>query len=260
MTALSGLRGRLHSPGALFFAHMAIPEPAVATILGYSGVDFVMVDAEHGPFTLSSMRACVAAVQATRANVVVRTASSDRVEIRQLLDLGADGVIVPHIESAEQARAVVAASRYPPDGTRGVGSARANRYGLDLAACLEGANSSVAVMVIIESRRGVDNAAGIASVPGLDGILVGPTDLAADLGLGVQPGHPSVLEAIEAVVTSAMEVGVKVSAWRDPRSAAERESFLVGCASDVSTLTKAMAAAVERERHRFEATPREPRH
>jgi 4-hydroxy-2-oxoheptanedioate aldolase len=222
MTSQNDLRSRLHEPGPLFFGLMTIPDPAVAAVLGSSGIDLVILDAEHGPYTPSSLRACAKALKATPADTAVRTASADAAEIRQVVDLGI-GVIVPHIESAEEAEAVVAAARRSPD-------------------------SSIAVMVIIESRRGVENAAEIAAVDGLDGLIVGPGDLSADLGVNGQFDHESVREGIDDVVACALEVGLKVSAWREPRSAAERDSLLVFTFVDKSALQGAVRAAFEQER------------
>src|SRR5262249_14854041 len=134
-------------------------------------------------------------------------------EIQQLLDLGADGVMVPHVESAEEAAAIVRAARYPPDGARGIGGVvRAARYGLDADEYFEHANASIAVLGIVESGRGVQNAHEIAAVEGLDGIMIGPTDLTADLGFGGRTDHPQVREAIDRVVAAALAAGLKVGA------------------------------------------------
>jgi len=249
VSGFTGLRARFHEPGPLFSALMMIPEPAIGSILGWSGLDYVMLDAEHGPYTLASLRACAEAIHATPAAVVVRTASQDAVEIQQLLDLGADGVLVPRIGSAEEAAAVVRAARYPPEGRRGVGGAvRATRYGLDALSYLGGANTSVAALAIIETRCGVANAAEIAAVPGLDGILVGPTDLSADLGVPGVLDHPPVLAAFDTVLDCALAAGLKVGGRAEPRSAAERESTLAYCFTDTLDVAAAAAAAVENAR------------
>jgi 4-hydroxy-2-oxoheptanedioate aldolase len=108
---LSGLRARLHEPGPLFNAVLGLPEPGIATILGHAGWDYVVIDAEHGPFTLTSLRACVEALASTPARVVVRPASGDATAIKQLLDLGIDGIQIPTVASAAAAAAPVAAAR-----------------------------------------------------------------------------------------------------------------------------------------------------
>jgi 4-hydroxy-2-oxoheptanedioate aldolase len=242
---LTGLRGRLHAPGPLFWAMAMIPDPAAASALGSSGLDCVVLDAEHGDFTDTSMRACVDALRPTPASTMVRTASAVRAEIQRVLDLGIDGVLVPHIGSAAEAAAVVRAARFSPEGTR------RSDQGLNAARHAKHANSRTAVMVIIESRRGVENAAEIAAVPGLDGIVVGPSDLTADLGVPGRLEHPSFREATEKTVTAALDAGLKVTAWRASRSAAEYDAMLVYCFTDKGLLTQATRQALEREREQF---------
>lgn len=249
MSGLDGFRGQLHTPGPLYFALLVIPEPATAAIAGSSGVDFVVIDAEHGPFTLASMRACTEALQGTGNRVVVRTASANITEIQQLLDLGIDGVLVPHVETAETAESVVAAVRYPPEGRRGMaGGVRAMGYGLNEDSYLRSANQSLAAMVIIESEAGVHNAAAIAAVPGLDAVIIGTGDLSADMGVTAQYEHPKLLNAVGSAVDALLMADIKVGAFRSPQSLREYESGLVHAFTDANTLTEAAAAAVERAR------------
>lgn len=246
MAELAGFRKRLHEPEPLFWSAATIPEAATTSILGYSGVDYVMLDAEHGPFTLSSVRACVTALKNTPASVVVRSSSADPVELAQLADLGVDGVLVPHIDSAEEAAAAVKAVRFPPEGKRGIGEGMlSTRYGFD-ADYVKHANDSLAAMVILESRQGIENAAEIAAVPGLDAICVGKADLSGDLGVPGEYRHPLVLEAVDSVVECALGAGLKVLGHSPPRSEDERAAGLAYCATDAVALTEAAAAAVER--------------
>ena len=168
---LSGLRAKLHTPGPLYHAQMLIPQPAIASILASCGFDFLMLDVEHGPFTRSTLRACVDACAATTTATVARIASSSETEIGRLLDLGLDGVVVPKIESAAQAESVVRAARYAPEGTRRIGSGSALRTQSDLVR----ENGRVAVIAMIESRLGAENVDEIVANPGLDGILMGRT-------------------------------------------------------------------------------------
>jgi 2-keto-3-deoxy-L-rhamnonate aldolase RhmA len=232
---------------------MVVPDAAIASMLGASGVDFVMLDGEHGPFSPSSLRSCVEALKATPANIAVRTATSDATEIQRCLDFGADGVVVPRVERSEQIAAVVRAARYPPEGERGVGAVRANRFGLDTD--LEDANARVAVLVVIESRHGVENAEEIAAVAGLDGIMVGPTDLAADLGFAGQRDHERVQDAISNIVRCARQAGLKCGPGPQPSSAAERDAAIIYGFSDVGALTQGGRAAVDEARVRLAAIP-----
>lgn len=179
----AGLRDRLKGTGPAFGAIQTIPDAGVTAILGASGFDLVVIDCEHGPFSPGSVRSCVDALAATPAAAVIRVAANDPVLIRQALDLGAEGILVPMVGDAAAAAAAVEASRYPPAGTRGIGGGHATRYGTSLERYLSEASHSIAVLVTIETAAGVENAKDIAQVSGLDGIVIGPTDLAADLGL-----------------------------------------------------------------------------
>ena len=191
----SGLRARLHAPGPVFFAQTMFPDPGISSILAGCGFDFVMLDAEHGPFTLQSLRACVEAFKSTQTPAIVRTASQSEIEIKQALDLGIDGVMVPRIESSDQARLAVRAARYAPEGIRGVSRAvRAACFGRN-ENYVASANAGVAVIAIIESGQGVENAAEITRVQGLDGIMVGGDDLSADLGNFGEYNHPQYRDA-----------------------------------------------------------------
>jgi 4-hydroxy-2-oxoheptanedioate aldolase len=214
------LRELLHAPGPVVSGLQMIPDPSVSAVLGGCGLDFVTVDGEHGEFTPAVLRACVDALKAIPAIVAVRPATNGDADLRQVLELGVDGVVVPHVETAEQTAAIVAAAS----------AARA------------------ATLVIVESRLGIDNAVEIAAVPGLDGIMVGPSDLSADLGVAGQIDHPSVREAIERVFAIGLETGLKVSPWRAPTTDAERDGMLVYAFADVMTLEDAAKAAVEQAR------------
>lgn len=246
-TGLTGLRGRLHAPGPVLNAVLSLPEPGLATILGHSGYDFVVVDAEHGPFTLDTLRNCVEALASTPAATVVRLAGSSDVEIKQALDLGVHGIQVPNVASARQTAEIVRAARYPPAGARGIGGGRASRYGMRLPEQLQTANGSVAVLVMIESRAGVRAAAEIAAVDGLDGIVVGLMDLSADLGVTGRLDDPSVSGALDEVVAAAVAQRIKVGTGCRPEdvpSLAAAGMTLFTCFVDAMGLAAAAQAAV----------------
>ena len=207
---LAGLRRRLRSPEPLTGALLSLPEPGLATILGSSGFDYVVVDAEHGPFTLSTLRAVAEALAATPAHAIVRVAANDPTVIKQTLELGVDGIQVPGVGSAAEAADAVRAIRYAPEGERGIGVGRSTRYGLDLPGYLHEANARTAALVMIEDAAGVDAAADIAATPGLDAMIVGPLDLSAALGVLGEPQHPRVEDAIERVVRAGRAADVPV--------------------------------------------------
>ncbi|NUU19701.1 2-dehydro-3-deoxyglucarate aldolase [Cellulomonas humilata] len=187
--------------------------PLVAEICAGSGLDWLLVDMEHSPNGLESVLAQLQTVAAYPVTPVVRVPTDDVVTIKQVLDLGAQNLLVPMVSSAEQARAVVEAVRYSPRGRRGVGSAiaRSARWNR-VEGYLAHADEHVSVLVQIETAEGVAAAEAIAGVDGVDGVFVGPSDLAASMGLLGQQNHPDVVAAVhrafDAVRTAGKPVGV----------------------------------------------------
>ncbi|MER6972162.1 HpcH/HpaI aldolase/citrate lyase family protein [Nocardioides sp. NPDC057767] len=174
-----------------------------AEICAGSGLDWLMLDQEHVPNDLRSTLAQLQAVAAYPVEVLVRPAVFDPVAIKQLLDLGVTNLIVPMIESADEARAVVAATRYPPEGIRGVGSAlaRASQWNR-ISDYLTTASTTLSVTVQVESAAGLDALPQILDVEGIDGVFIGPADLAASLGRLGQPEHPDVVATIERTIAT----------------------------------------------------------
>ncbi len=153
----------------------------VAEVLGHSGYDAVTVDLQHGQFGIDSVPKLLQAISATPAMPWVRSSGNDLSEINKLLDMGAYGIICPMIETVEQAEELVNATRYAPVGKRSFGPARGLLYGgTDY---LEHANDNILVLAMIETPLGLKNAEQILQVPGLDGIYIGPNDLALSLGI-----------------------------------------------------------------------------
>lgn len=225
--------------------------PLVAEICAGSGMDWTLIDMEHSPNGLESVLAQLQAVAAYPITPVVRVPIGDVVTIKQVLDLGAQNLLVPMISSADEARAVVESVRYPPRGTRGVGSAlaRSARWNR-VDGYLEDADDHVSLFVQIETSAGVDAAAEIAAVDGVDGIFVGPSDLAASMGVLGQQTHPDVVAAVErafeAVRSAGKPVGVNAfdPAVADRYLAAGASFVLVG--ADVSLLARGSEALAAR--------------
>ena len=187
--------------------------PLNAEICAGSGLDWLLIDMEHGPNTVVTVQQQLQVIAAYPVTAVVRVPVNDPVIIKQVLDTGAQNLLVPMVASADEARAAVAAVRYPPEGVRGVGSAlaRSGRWGR-VQGYVPNASETVSLFVQIESQGAVDAAAEIAAVDGVDGVLVGPADLAASMGVPGQQGHPDVLAAVhrvfEAVIAAGKKVGV----------------------------------------------------
>jgi 4-hydroxy-2-oxoheptanedioate aldolase len=173
-----------------------LADNVVAEILAPAGFDWIVLDMEHSPNEVPALIRQMQALTGGTATAVVRPPWNDSVTIKRVLDAGAQSIIVPFVQNAAEARAAVAASRYPPRGIRGVAaSTRAGRYGR-VAGYLNKADAEMCVLVQIETRTGLDNIEAIAAVEGVDGIFIGPSDLSAALGHLGNPTHPDVDTAI----------------------------------------------------------------
>jgi 2-dehydro-3-deoxyglucarate aldolase len=202
-------RQRLLSGDRLYGTMLTLPNGAVAEILGDVGFDWIFVDAEHGPIEARELQLILQTI-GRRVPCLVRVPTTDSVVIQRALDLGAAGIIVPQVNTAAQAAQVVSFSRYPPAGTRGVGISRAQGYGLEFAPYVADANQRSTVIVQAENILAVNAIEEIVAVPGLDGVLVGPYDLSASMGLMGQIDHPRVVEAIDHVTAVTLKAGLKL--------------------------------------------------
>jgi 4-hydroxy-2-oxoheptanedioate aldolase len=182
--------------------------PLVAEICAGAGLDWLLVDAEHSPNGLESILAQLQAVNGYPVHTVVRPPVNDTVVIKQYLDLGVQNLLIPMVNSAAEAEAAVAATRYPPQGVRGVGSAlaRAARWNR-IPDYLARASDTISVTVQIESGTAADSVADILKVEGVDAIFLGPSDLAASMSLLGQQEHPQVRAAVEHCLSAATAAG-----------------------------------------------------
>src|ERR1700722_6669024 len=187
------------SGGLALGVSLTVADPFVAEVVGNAGFDFVLIDAEHSPIAIDQLQMMLIALRSSASTVLVRPAANDPALIKQILDLGAEGLVVPEVDDAAAAAAAVAAARYPPLGRRGFGPRRAARLDGGRAAYLARADDEVAVLVMIESAAAVAAIDAILKTPGLDGIMVGPADLAVTLGHLRELGHPEVRAAVTAV-------------------------------------------------------------
>jgi len=184
---------------------VTIPSPTVAELLARVGFDFLWLDLEHGPTGLETAQIMIAAIEGTQATPLIRVAWNDPALIKRALDTGPHGIIVPMVSSAEEAEKAVRACRYPPQGIRGAGISRAQRYGLELDAYLQRANEEIMVIVQIEDLAGLEAVDEIAGVEGIDVIFVGPLDLSGSMGILGQLEHPRVQEAMDRVARTCAE-------------------------------------------------------
>jgi 4-hydroxy-2-oxoheptanedioate aldolase len=197
----------------LYGGWICMGSPVSAELMAGSGLDWVLIDMEHAPNGLESVLAQLHAVSGYPCTPVVRVPAGETVTIKQVLDLGAQTLLVPMVTTPDQARHVAAAAQYPPAGHRGVGSAlaRSARWNR-VENYLHTADENVSIIVQIESVEGVDNARAIAETPGIDAVFVGPSDLAASMGLLGRQAHPDVTAAVhrafEGVLAAGKLVGV----------------------------------------------------
>ena len=166
-------------------------------IVSDSGFDWLLLDTEHSPNELPGILAQLQSSRGGTAHAIVRPAWNDAVLIKRFLDIGAQTLLIPYVQNAEEARQAVASTRYPPAGIRGVAAAaRASRYGR-VKDILKKADSEICVLVQVETREALAEIEAIAAVPGVDGIFVGPSDLSASMGHIGNPAHPEVQKAME---------------------------------------------------------------
>jgi 4-hydroxy-2-oxoheptanedioate aldolase len=225
----------------------------VAEILAPAGFDWILIDTEHAPTELPAVVDQLRALSGGTASAVVRPAWNDAVILKRILDVGAQSVLVPFVESATEARRAVAATRYPPEGVRGVASLhRANAYGRN-PAYFQQAHEQMCVLVQLESRAALGELEKIAAVPGVDGVFVGPSDLASSLGHLGEPRHPEVQAAIADACARARKVGKPIGILapveEDARRFLEMGFGYVAVGSDVSVLRQ----GVDRLRAAFSA-------
>ena len=187
---------------------VALASPYAAEIVAGSGYDWLLIDGEHGPNDIPLLSAQIQAVARSGSHPMVRLPVGETWMIKQILDTGAQTLLIPMVESVEQAKALIRAVRYPPHGVRGVGAAlgRASQFSR-IGDYLETANDEICLIVQIESRAGLAALDDIAALEGIDGLFVGPSDLAADMGYLGQPGHPEVTAAIKDAFDRIAEAG-----------------------------------------------------
>ena len=203
MQFVNPLKEKLRRNEPNFGGWIQIPHPSVAEIMCETGFDWVTFDAEHGSMGIETVQAMMQAMRNSSAVPLVRLPMNDPVWIRDVMDAGAMGVIVPLVNTAQEAADAVKYVKYPPAGIRGIGIARAHHYGPAFKDYVDQANDITIVIAQIEHIKGVENIEAILDTEGIDGIFVGPYDLTGSMGLLGQLDHPKVVEALDDVVAMA---------------------------------------------------------
>jgi 2-keto-3-deoxy-L-rhamnonate aldolase RhmA len=257
------MRELLETGSLVVGAFITMTDPTAVDIAAISGHDFILIDSEHAGLSLETIANHVRAARARELGVMIRVPEGDKGYIQRVLDVGVDGVEVPHVRDAADARDAVAAVRFPPEGTRGMFTKGvATEFGAhgystvgELTAAI---NADVVCNVIIEDREGVDKIDEIVAVPGLDFITFGPGDLSGSLGVPGQTDHPSVRAAMERVLGAcrAANIPTHTTAGVAPASAEELLASglrLLTSDSDAMNLLKGMRADVQAARRGLEA-------
>lgn len=202
------IKRKLQAGGKVVGAWAQIASPISAEILAEAGFDVVMIDLEHGPGDILTLVAQIQAMKGTPALPFVRAPWNDFVALKRILDAGVYGVLVPYVNTKAEAEAAVRGCKYPPEGFRGIaGSPRAPGYGQNAMAYLKRANDEVLVMTAVETPEAVANLDEILTVPGLDGIFIGPMDLSTSMGHFADPSQPEVQAAIATVEAKVLGAG-----------------------------------------------------
>lgn len=261
MARLVDLKGRLLAGEKAFGGFVSAASPVAAEVMALCGYDCLMIDREHGAGDILNAQLQVTALRTTACAALMRVPANDPVELKRALDIGLDGVMVPAVDTTDQARAAVAGCRYPPAGHRGMaaGLVRASGYGTDLERYMRVGEQQLLVICQIETAKGLKNVDAIAAVDGVDMLFVGPYDLSANLGHLGAPDHPEVDRAIERVRKAARKAGKLLGIIPTPgRSAADlfdRGFHLVLGSADLMLLRDGALAEVRAARRAMAASP-----
>jgi 4-hydroxy-2-oxoheptanedioate aldolase len=200
------VRRRMEAGESLVGTFVQGHDPAAMELLGGLGLDLLCVEAEHSAMGPETIRGLVAAADVARVPSLVRVPGNDATAIAGALDAGAQGIVVPRVDTAAEAAAAVASTRYPPVGARGLGPGRAAAYGGDIPAYLARANADLLLAVQVETRAAVDGLDELLEVDGVDMFFVGPGDLGCSLGIA-DPRDPGLLETIESILSRTKAAG-----------------------------------------------------
>lgn len=221
---------------------LGLNDPVIAEMFGRSGIDWIWIDDQHGTYDRASVLRAIQVVGLTGASPIVRVASNDFFRIGRALDAGALGVIVPMVNSPEEAEAAVYAAKYPPAGGRSRGGARLFLLGEDY---FEAANQNLLVAVQIETRAAIERAQEIAAVEGIDCLMLGPADVALDLGvpMGSDEHEAALAEVLVKAKAAGKPAGFPCGTVQEGMRRAEQGFRLVTCGSEFGMVRAGLAAA-----------------
>lgn len=244
-------RTRLKNGEQLLGTLVTLASPEVVEILVNAGFDWLFIDCEHAPFDALGAQPLLQAA-GERCSCVIRVPVGEEVWIKKALDIGAAGIIAPQVNTPEQAERIVRLCKYPPEGTRGVGIARAHRYGYGFQDYIERANQDIVVILQAEHVDAVNNIDAIVKVPGIDAILIGPYDLSASMGRTGLVADPAVKAAMKKVMNACRMAHIPLGAFGVSAKAVTgfiKEGFtLIAVGADVLFLGGAARETLEKLR------------
>jgi 2-keto-3-deoxy-L-rhamnonate aldolase RhmA len=248
------LQERLSTSRAIFGLLQTQPNTVLAELAGMCGYDFLLLDGEHGVFSERDYLHTMQVLSAVDVLSMVRLPRFDLQAVGRYLDIGADAIVVPNVSTVDQATALVRAMEYPPSGTRGCGAGvhRVTRYAMDMAAHMKSPRESAWLIVMIESALGVANVEEIVAIEGVDGILIGPVDLSAELGCPGDFSQAPYAQAMARIERAASETGKLVGTVPHQGHSLEallargHRLFIVG--ADMPLIREAMVAQVQTAR------------
>ena len=231
----------------LLATFLLIPRVEIVEMIGLAGFDAVIVDLEHGPIGIPDIPALAAGARGAGLHTIVRVGHDSPATIGAVLDCGVDGLLVPHVSSVADARAIVEAGRFPPHGGRSLNPyVRGVRYGQEVEDGLQGFEDPVALIALLEGAQAMEDFEEIASVPGLDGVFIGPVDLSGSLGHPGQPEHPAVVDAVRHAFLQARTAGCHAAVYAPTAEAAARwfeaGAALVAVSADAAMIRRAFAS------------------
>jgi 2-keto-3-deoxy-L-rhamnonate aldolase RhmA len=247
---VNALKAALGERRRVFGTWLMMDNPVTAEALSFAGFDFLVIDMEHSATDVREARAQLQAIAGGHASAVVRLPSRDPVFVKKVLDCGAQTLMFPMVQSADDARLAVMSTRYPPHGLRGMAAMhRASRY-TTVDGYLENASREICVLAQVETEDAVSNAAQIAAVDGVDGLFVGPGDLSASLGLIGQVSHATVVEHVKKALDACHAAGKPAGVLAANEEIAERYAAMgfdfIAVASDLAFMMRTARQAVER--------------
>lgn len=244
---MTAFRDKVRRRDTLIGALITLGSPEVAEICTLVGFDWIWIDLEHTALSLERAQQLVQ-VTSGRIGSIVRVPWNDPVHIKQVLDLGCDGVIVPQVRTAEEARQAVSAAKYPPAGVRSVGIARAQQYGMKLQEYVVSANDQVTVMLQIEHVDAVPHINEIIRMPGVDAIVIGPYDLSASMGRPGEIAHPDVSAMVAKLAVACNEHKMPWGAFTPDAASAKaqlgRGASVIALATDTMHLWRGARASL----------------